>query len=98
MKFVSATFYGYEEKRKLFFESNDYYDILVNPEVMPPFASVLAKEEKEKFIENQQKIASAVVNGKGYLLQAPCVFISFDMEVEWITCGLGLARNALSTV
>lgn len=80
VKFVSPTCCEYEEKRKLFAESKGYYDILANPEVLPPLASVLTKEEREKFLENQQKIASAVVNGKGYLLQAPCVLISFGWK------------------
>lgn len=80
VKFVTPILDEYEEKRKLFAESKGYYDMLANPEVLPPLAIALTKEEKEKFLQNQQKIATTVVNGNGYLIQAPCVLISYGWK------------------
>uniref|UniRef100_UPI0040562AAB class I SAM-dependent methyltransferase n=1 Tax=Acetatifactor sp. TaxID=1872090 RepID=UPI0040562AAB len=80
VKFVSPTTDEYEEKRRLFAESKGYYDVLANPDVLPPLAAVLADDEKKKFLDNQQKIASAVVNEDGYLIQAPCVLISYGWK------------------
>lgn len=80
VKFVSPTMDEYEEKRKIFAESKGYYEVLENAEVLSPMASVLTKEEQERFFENQKKIASAVVYGNGYLIQAPCVLISYGWK------------------
>jgi len=80
VKFVSPIFDDYEEKRKLFANSKGYYDILKDPNSLPSLAVALNDDEKKRFLENQQKIASAVVNEKGYLVQAPCVLISFGWK------------------
>lgn len=80
VKFVSPTMDEYEEKRKIFAESKGYYEVLENAEVLSPMASVLTKEEQERFFENQKRIASAVVYGNGYLIQAPCVLISYGWK------------------
>ena len=80
VKFVSPTMDEYEEKRKIFAESKGYYEVLENAEVLSSMASVLTKEEQERFFENQKKIASAVVYGNGYLIQAPCVLISYGWK------------------
>lgn len=80
VKFVSPTMEEYEEKRKIFAQSKGYYEVLENAEGVSPLVSVLTKEEQEQFFENQRKIASAVVCGNGYLIQAPCVLISYGCK------------------
>ena len=80
VKFVSPTMEEYEEKRKIFAQSKGYYEVLENAEGVSPLVSVLTKEEQEQFFENQRKIASAVVCGNGYLIQAPCVLISYGWK------------------
>lgn len=81
VKFASPVLDNYEEKRRMFAAGKGYYEILKNPDVLPPLAVALTDKEKKKFLDNQQKIASTVVNGEGYLIQTPCVLISYGWKL-----------------
>lgn len=80
VKFVSPLANNYDEKRKIFAVSKGYYDMLKNAETLPPLAVALTDTEKEQYLFNNQKIASTVINGNGYLIQAPCVLISYGFK------------------
>lgn len=83
VKFINPKAEGYNEKFNAFIDFKGYKNILNRDDNDNFIHNIgLTEDEQKTYIDNDRKIAEAVINnkGKGYLVQAPCILISYGKK------------------
>lgn len=83
VKFINPMDSEYESKFGAFIEQKGYYSILNNNESKGARINEgLTLSEQQEFSQNEKSIAEAILKnkGKGFILQAPCILISYGKK------------------
>lgn len=83
VKFINPLDSEYESKFEAFAECKGYYSILNNKESETCRNSEgLTSSEQQEFNQNERNIAETILKnkGKGFILQAPCILISYGRK------------------